>query len=335
MTDFQTSVRVTKYMQKEEKAALKKDVKPGMWLKVQGYVKLNRDGSDVILDPRSITTYPHAMRADTAPVKRVELHMHTTFSNMDALSPLNPKAGPDGNIIKRAEAWGHPAIAITDHGVVQGFPDAWHSAGNIKLLYGMEGYLINNLDDRIAIHGDRDFSFTDPYVAFDIETTGLKVQEDAITEIGAVVIENGKVGERFQTFVNPGRHLTPEIIALTGITDAMLQDAPQPAEALRAFLDFVGDRPLVAHNAEFDIGFVRAGCRRTGYDFDPTYVDTLILAQNLLPELGKYKLDIVAEHLKLPAFQHHRASDDAATCGLFLPHFLQSWRRWASTAFRR
>ena len=323
MTDFQTSVRVTKYMQKEEKEALKKDIKPGMWLKVQGYIKLNRDGSDIILDPRNISTYPHEMRKDTAEVKRVELHMHTSFSNMDALSPLSPKAGPEGNIIKRAEAWGHPAIAITDHGVVQGFPDAWHSAGEIKIIYGMEGYFVNNLDDRVAVHGDGESSFTDEYVAFDIETTGLHVKQDAITEIGAVVICNGKVGERFQTFVDPGRHLTPEIISLTGITDDMLKGAPQPAEALKAFLDFVGDRPLVAHNAEFDIGFIREGCRQAGLAFTPTYVDTLILAQNLLPELGKYKLDIVAEYLQLPAFQHHRASDDAATCGLFLPHFFR------------
>ena len=323
MTDFKTSVRVTKYLEKEEKARLKKDVKPGMWVKVQGYVKLNRDGSDILLDPRNISTYPHETRQDTAEVKRVELHAHTTFSNMDALSPLSPKAGPEGNLVRRAESWGHPAIAITDHGVVQGFPDAWHSAKDIKILYGMEGYFVNNLDDRIVVHGDREAAFSDEYVAFDIETTGLKVQSEAITEIGAVVIRNGEIGERFQTFVDPGRHLTAEIIALTGITDQMLRGAPKEAQALRDFLAFVGDRPLAAHNAEFDIGFIRAGCRRAGLNFDPTYIDTLILAQNLLPELGKYKLDIVAEHLRLPAFQHHRASDDAATCGLFLPHFFR------------
>jgi len=327
MTDFQTSVRVTKYMQKEEKNALKKSVKPGMWLKVQGYIKLNRDGTDILLDPKNISTYPHEMRQDTALVKRVELHAHTTFSNMDALTPLNPKAGPEGNLVKRAEAWGHPAIAITDHGVVQGFPDAWHSAGEIKILYGMEGYFVNNLDDRIAVHGDREYSFTDEYVAFDIETTGLQVKQDAITEIGAVVIQGGEIKERFQTFVDPGRHLTQEIISLTGITDSMLQGAPKPKEALSAFLAFVKDRPLVAHNAEFDIGFIREWCRQTGLHFNPTYVDTLILAQNLLPELSKYKLDIVAEYLHLPAFQHHRASDDAATCGMFLPHFFQKMEK--------
>ena len=328
MTDFQCSVRVTKYLQKQEKDSLKKEIKPGMWLRVQGFIKLNRDGSDVLLDPKAIMTVNqgHEMRQDTAEVKRVELHLHTTFSNMDALSSLSTKAGPEGNIVKRAEAWGHPAVAITDHGVVQGFPDAWHSAKNIKVLYGMEGYFVNNLDDRIAVHGDKDFCFTDEYVAFDIETTGLNVKREAITEIGAVVIRGGEIVDRFQTFVDPNRRLTPEIIALTGISDAMLRGAPSLKEALTAFLAFAGDRPLAAHNAEFDIGFIRAGCAKVGLSFDPTYVDTLILAQNLLPELSKYKLDIVAEHLKLPAFQHHRASDDAATCGLFLPPFFEKLR---------
>lgn len=136
--------------------------------------------------------------------------------------------------------------------------------------------------------------------------------------------------------MNPNRRLTPEIIGLTGITDAMLADAPQLKEALTAFLQFVNGRPLAAHNAEFDISFIRAGCRRVGLDFDPTYVDSLILAQNLLPELGKYKLDIVAEHLDLPAFNHHRASDDAAMVGYMLIPFLRKWRRnWASPACRR
>jgi DNA polymerase-3 subunit alpha (Gram-positive type) len=324
MTDFQTSVRVIKKLEAKETSRLKKDVKPGMWVKVQGYVKLSRDGSDIYIEPQSIMTYPYELRRDTAEVKRVELHAHTTFSNMDALSSLSTKKeDSDKNLVKRAEAWGHPAIAITDHGVAQGFPDAWHSAKDIKILYGMEGYFVNNLDDRIAVHGEGEASFSDEYVAFDIETTGLKVKQEAITEIGAVIVKNGEIGDRFQTFVAPGRHLTPEIIALTGITDQMLQGAPKPEEALRAFLDFVGDRPLAAHNAEFDIGFIREGCRQAGLKFNPTYVDTLILAQNLLPELGKFKLDIVAEHLKLPAFQHHRASDDAATCGLFLPHFFK------------
>lgn len=164
-------------------------------------------------------------------------------------------------------------------------------------------------------------------MCFDIETTGLKVEREAITEIGAVVLRNGEVAERFQTFVNPNRRLTPEIVGLTGITDAMLADAPQLKEALTSFLEFVGDRPLAAHNAEFDISFIRAGCRKVGLPFDPTYVDSLILAQNLLPELHKYKLDIVAEHLDLPAFNHHRASDDAAMVAYMLIPFFEKMER--------
>ncbi len=323
ITDFKNSVRVVKYLEKDEKARMKKEIRPGMWVKIQGWVKLGREGSDIQIEPRNISSCPHEMRQDRAPVKRVELHAHTTFSNMDALCSLSPKAGPEGNLVMRAQAWGHPAIAITDHGVVQGFPDAWHSARDIKILYGMEGYFINNLDDSIAVHGSREASFSDEYVAFDIETTGLKVNQEAITEIGAAVIRNGEIVDRFQTFVDPGRHLSNEIIARTNITDQMLQGAPKPAQALKAFLDFVAGRPLVAHNAGFDVGFVRAGCREAGLSFDPTYVDTLVLARNLLPELPRHTLDAVAEHLRLPAFQHHRAGDDAAACGLFLPHFFR------------
>ncbi|MBR4869631.1 MAG: PolC-type DNA polymerase III, partial [Oscillospiraceae bacterium] len=166
----------------------------------------------------------------------------------------------------------------------------------------------------------------DEIVCFDIETSGLSVKKEAITEIGAVVLKNGEVKERFQTFVNPNRRLTPENIGLTGITDEMLKDAPQPKEALQAFLDFVDGRPLAAHNADFDISFIREWCEKTGLDFDPTYIDSLILAQNLLPDLGKYKLDIVAEHLELPAFNHHRASDDAATVAYMLIPFWKMLR---------
>ena len=320
MTDNNNSVTVRKYMQDKESEGVRNAIAPGMWLRVQGVVELTRDGKDIQINPLNIMKITHEARKDTAPRKRVELHMHTQMSNMDALT--DTKA-----VIKQAIAWGHPAIAITDHGVAQAFPDAWHTAGDkIKVIYGLEGYFVNNMDDRIAVHGDQDRSFDEEIVCFDIETTGLKVDREAITEIGAVILKNGEVTERFQTFVNPNRRLTPEIIGLTGITDAMLADAPQLKEALRAFLDFVGDRPLAAHNAEFDIGFIRAGCRKVGLDFDPTYVDTLILAQNLLPELGKYKLDIVAEHLDLPAFNHHRASDDAAMVAYMLIPFFEKMR---------
>ena len=322
MTDERGSVSVRKYMDEKEARVLGGAVSDGMWLRVQGKLALSFDGKDVQLQPVSIMRIQHQGRKDTAPEKRVELHLHTQMSTMDAITDV-------GKVVAQAASWGHPAIAITDHGTVQAFPKARDAGkkGKIKILYGVEGYFVNNLDDRIAVHGEQDQDFADEIVCFDIETTGLKVRREAITEIGAVVLKNGEITERFQTFVNPNRRLTPEIIGLTGITDAMLADAPQLKDALTAFLQFVNGRPLAAHNAEFDISFIREGCRKVGLEFDPTYVDSLILAQNLLPELHKYKLDIVAEHLDLPAFNHHRASDDAAMVGYMLIPFFEKMRR--------
>ena len=322
MTDEHGSVSVWKYMDEKEARVLGGAVSDGMWLRVQGKLALSFDGKDVQLQPVSIMRIQHQGRKDTAPEKRVELHLHTQMSTMDAITDV-------GKVVAQAASWGHPAIAITDHGTVQAFPKARDAGkkGKIKILYGVEGYFVNNLDDRIAVHGEQDQDFADEIVCFDIETTGLKVRREAITEIGAVVLKNGEITERFQTFVNPNRRLTPEIIGLTGITDAMLADAPQLKDALTAFLQFVNGRPLAAHNAEFDISFIREGCRKVGLEFDPTYVDSLILAQNLLPELHKYKLDIVAEHLDLPAFNHHRASDDAAMVGYMLIPFFEKMRR--------
>ena len=321
ITDEHGSVAVRKAMDEKEAKVLGGAVSDGMWLRIQGKVELTYDGRDIVLRPVNIMKVAHPGRQDNAPEKRVELHLHTQMSSMDALTDV-------GKVVKQAAAWGHPAIAITDHGTVQAFPKARDAAkGKIKILYGVEGYYVNNLDDRIAVHGAQDQDFDDEIVCFDIETTGLKVTREAITEIGAVVLKNGKITETFQTFVNPGRRLTPEIIGLTGITDAMLADAPSLKEALTAFLQFVNGRVLAAHNAEFDISFIRAGCRKVGLEFEPTYIDSLILAQNLLPELHKYKLDIVAEHLDLPAFNHHRASDDAGMVGYMLVPFFEKMRR--------
>ncbi len=315
VTDYEGSVIVRKRMLEKDVAPLRDRVSTGMWLRVAGTMELTYDGHDMQLNPRDVTEITHEPRMDTAEVKRVELHLHTRMSNMDALTDT-------GSVVKLAAKWGMPAIAITDHGVAQSFPDAWHAGeGKIKILYGCEGYFVNNIDDRIAIHGHQDIGFSDEIVCFDIETTGLKVTQEAITEIGAVRLRNGEIVETFQTFVDPERRLTPEIIGLTGITDDMLRGAPKLKDALTAFLAFAGNAPLAAHNAEFDISFIRAGCRKCGIPFEPTYIDTLILAQNLLPGLGKYKLDIVAEHLQLPQFNHHRASDDAVPVAQMLTKF--------------
>ena len=320
MTDYTNSVTVQKNLSAKEAESFGNAVQPGMWLMVQGKMEPTWDGKDIQLNPYHVNVIEHKGREDKAEEKRVELHLHTRMSNMDALTDT-------GSVVKQAIKWGHPAIAITDHGVVQSFPDAAKaSGGKIKILYGMEGYFVNNLDDRIAVHGDKDCDLDDEIVCFDIETTGLKVNREAITEIGAVILSHGEVKDCFQTFVNPNRKLTPEIIGLTGITDDMLRGAPQLKEALTNFLNFVGGRPLAAHNAEFDISFIREGCRKTGLEFHPTYIDSLILAQNLLPGLGKYKLDVVAEALDLPAFNHHRASDDGATVGYMLIPFWKMLR---------
>ncbi len=323
VTDYTGSIRVNKFFPGEEGKPLVEGVRAGMRVRVLGRLNLDRFYGDMVLEPTAVMTAEKPVKTDDAPEKRVELHLHTTMSSMDALTCVGPKLGPDKNVVKRAEAWGHPAIAITDHGVAQSFPDAWHSAKKIKVLYGVEAYFINDVDDRVAVHGETEASFDSEIVCFDLETTGLNRRRDAIIEIGAVVLKNGELGERFDTFVSPGRLLDPEISRLTGITDGMLDGAPSQEEAIRAFLAFAGGRPLAAHNADFDMGFLAAGCEKYRIPFHNPSLDSLVLAQNLLPGLGKYKLDIVAEHLHLPAFNHHRADDDAATVGYMLPHFFK------------
>ena len=323
VTDYTGSVRVNQFMEADKAKPILENVQVGMWVRIQGKMTFDRYDNEMVMQPNSIQKLKAPKREDTAPEKRVELHLHTTMSSMDALTDT-------AAAVKQAAAWGHKAIAITDHGCAQSFPDAMKAAGkakvagtdeNIKILYGCEGYYVNDVDDRIVVHGDLDADFDAEYVAFDLETTGLSAQHDVIIEIGAVVMKRGEVLDTFQTFVAPGRKLTPKIIDLTGITDEMLVGAPPIDEILPKFLEFVGGRPLCAHNADFDIGFVTAACERLNIPVQPTSLDTLILAQNLLPDLGKYKLNIVADFLSLPDFNHHRASDDAITCGYLLARF--------------
>ena len=325
MTDYTSSVRVNQFMEAAKAKPIIDNVQPGMWLRVQGKMSFDRYDNEMVLQPTAMEKIEAPKRRDTYPEKRVELHLHTTMSSMDALTDT-------GAAVKRAASWGHRAIAITDHGGAQSFPDAMKAASkakvagtdqNIKILYGCEGYYVNDVDDRIAVHGDGDFSFDEEYVAFDLETTGLSSLHDTIIEIGAAIMKGKEVLSTFQMFVDPHRPLQPKIIDLTGITDQMLAGQPDISEAIPQFLDYVGGRPLCAHNADFDIGFVTAACERLGIAFQPTYVDTLILAQNLMPELGKYKLNIVADALSLPDFNHHRASDDAITCGYLLMRFFK------------
>ena len=320
ITDYTSSIRVSKFMPGDEGTPIVNGVKVGMHLKISGRLNLNRFDNDMVLEPLIIETAEKTVKQDNAPEKRVELHLHTKMSLMDALTDTK-------DAVKRAIQWGHPAVAITDHGVAQSFPDAWSAGkGKCKVLLGTEAYYINNVDERLTVRGEQDQDLDEPIVCFDLETTGLSKETDVITEIGAVVLDHGEVKERFQTFVDPQRKLAPNIVQLTGITDEMLVGAPSQAEAIQAFLDFAAGRPLAAHNAEFDIGFIRTGCQRYGIEFQPTFVDTLPLAQNLLPELSKYKLDVVCRHLNLPDFNHHRASDDAAMVGYMLVPFIRMLR---------
>ena len=326
ITDNTNSIRVTKFMEAGEAKPILDHVQVGSVLRIQGKLIEDRFENEMVLKPYAMCPGSMPKRKDTAPgEKRVELHLHTTMSNMDALTPT-------ADAVKQAAAWGHRAIAITDHGVAQSFPDAMKAASkakvagtdeNIKILYGCEGYYVNDVDDRIVVHGSQKMDFDQEYAAFDLETTGLSSRTDRIIEIGAVILKNGEEIDRFQTFVDPGRKLDRKIVELTGITDEMLVGAPSIQEVLPKFLEFVGNRVLVAHNSDFDTGFIRAECQRQGLPYSCTAADTLILSQNLLPQLNKFKLDIVSNALSLPEFNHHRAADDAMTCGLIMHRLMK------------
>ena len=330
MTDNTSSIRVSRFLENKEAKPILDGVKVGSVIQVQGKPLVDNFTNETVLKPFAIMPGSMPKRKDTAEgTKRVELHLHTSMSNMDALT--STKAA-----IKQAAAWGHRAIAITDHGCVQSFTDALHVvedwkgppkvAGTdetIKILYGCEGYYINDVDDKIVVKGTADMAFDEEFVAFDLETTGLSARNDRIIEIGAVIMKDGREVDRFQTFVDPGQRLDRKIVELTGITDEMLQGAPKIEEVLPKFLEFVGDRILVAHNADFDTAFVRAECERQGLAYPFTSADTLVLAQNMLPQLNKHKLNIVADALSLPEFNHHRAADDAVICGMIMVRMLQ------------
>ena len=329
MTDNTGSIRINRFMEAGEAKPFLDNVSEGAVLRIQGKLMINQFDNEMILRPFAMMPGSMSKRKDKAEgMKRVELHLHTIMSNMDALTDT-------GAAVKQAAAWGHRAIAITDHGCCQSFTDALHTvegkkppkiAGTdevIKILHGCEGYYVNDVDDRIVVHGQQDMTFDQEFVAFDLETTGLSSRTDRIIEIGAVILKNGQEMDRFQTFVDPERDLDRKIVELTGISDEMLKGAPKIEEVLPKFLEFVGDRILVAHNSDFDTGFIRAECQRQGLPYTFTAADTLILSQNLLPQLNKFKLDIVSNALSLPEFNHHRAGDDAMTCGLIFARLAQ------------
>ena len=319
LTDYTGTIHVSKYTKDENAANTIKKIKKGMCLTVSGNLSISRFDDDIVLDPVNIVTREKEIRLDTAKEKRVELHLHTKMSALDAVTDTS-------EAIKRAVEWGHPAIAITDHGVVNSFPEAAGSAyvadGRIKVIYGVEAYFINDVKSSTAVFGSTD-AMDGEYVIFDIETTGLSPVTDSLFEIGAVIVRNGQELGRFHTFADPGKPIPYEITDLTGKNDADVAGAPSQKDAVSAFLQFVGNRTLVAHNAIFDVGFIYEACKKNGIPFDPRYIDTLALARGFLPHLKNHRLNTVSAHLGYSSFKHHSADEDAAAAAYIWTAFLK------------
>ena len=315
VTDFTDSIKVKLFVKNEELADILGKAKAGTFIRLKGMANLDTWEHEIVISRvKGIKTIPdfREMRQDTSHVKRVELHCHTTMSDMDAVVSVK-------DLISRAVSWGHKAIAITDHGVVQAFTDASHFAKgkDIKIIYGCEGYLVD--DTRQIVSGAQQQSLDADYVVFDIETTGFSPSHDHIIEIGAVKISGGEITERFSRFVNPGVPIPLRIEKLTGIRDEMVADAQSIREVLPDFMGFCAGSILVAHNADFDTGFIRYACTEQGLEYDFAHVDTLAAARSFLPGLKNYKLDTVTEALGCQLENHHRAVHDAeATAQIFL-----------------
>ncbi len=327
VTDYTSSVRVNKIASVEEAAEIMSAVKPGAHVIVHGTMTYDRYAQDTVLKAQNLLLGKKRERSDKADTKRVELHMHTNMSAMDGMSSTK-------DLVERAAKWGHKAVAITDHGVVQAYPDAMNAAKKheIKIIYGVEAYFVNNQATVRALTGKSEQKLDDDIVCFDIETTGLNNKTEAITEIAAVVLRNGELAETFHTYVNPEKPIPEKITQLTGISNATVKDAPKIDVALNEFLKFVDNRVLAAHNAEFDIGFLKVACERLDIKHNFVYIDSLAMARALLPNLDKHKLNIVAATLKLPSFQHHRAGDDAATVAYMLAKFFEMLKEKTNTA---
>ena len=323
VTDFTDTIMVKMFTRNDQLPDLLAEIKKGVFLKIKGVTTIDKfDGELTIGSVTGIrkTSDFRVTRKDKYPEKRVELHCHTKMSDMDGVSEAK-------DLVKRAHDWGHPAIAITDHGVVQGFTDANHVIEDLdkddpfKVIYGVEGYLVDDLTKIAENEKGQDLEGT--YVVFDIETTGFSAVTDRIIEIGAVKVEDGKITDKFSTFVNPKRPIPFRITELTGITDEMVIGSLDIETILPQFIEFIGDAVLVAHNASFDVGFIEQNCKRQKIEADFTYVDTVALARVLLPALNRFKLDTVAKALNISLENHHRAVDDAGCTAEIFVKFVQ------------
>mgnify|MGYP002574726623 FL=1 len=308
ITDY-TGSTTAKVFNSIKESAVIDNIKKGDTIVVQGDVEYDKYAGELVVNARSIGTAQKVKVVDNAEKKRVELHMHTNMSQMDAVTSA-------GDLVNRAYQWGHKAVAITDHGVAQAFPDAMKAADKInkdeekiKIIYGVEAYFMDDLVE--SVKGDADTGFDGTFICFDIETTGLSAARDKITEIGAVKVENGVITDTFSTFANPEMPIPQKITQLTGITDDMVKGAPSQSEAVGAFLEFAGDNVLVAHNAPFDTSFIAKACEDMGREYNYTSIDTVAISRAILTDIKNCKLDTVAKFLRLGDFNHHRATDDA------------------------
>lgn len=308
ITDY-TGSTTAKVFNSIKESAVIDNIKKGDTIVVQGDVEYDKYAGELVVNARSIGTAQKVKVVDNAEKKRVELHMHTNMSQMDAVTSA-------GDLVNRAYQWGHKAVAITDHGVAQAFPDAMKAADKInkdeekiKIIYGVEAYFMDDLVE--SVKGDADTGFDGTFICFDIETTGLSAARDKITEIGAVKVENGVITDTFSTFANPEMPIPQKITQLTGITDDMVKDAPSQSEAVGAFLEFAGENVLVAHNAPFDTSFIAKACEDMGREYNYTSIDTVAISRAILTDIKNCKLDTVAKFLRLGDFNHHRATDDA------------------------
>ena len=330
VTDFTDSIVVKMFLRNEQVPEVTEGIKKGAFLKLKGVTTIDRFDSELTVGSvsgiKKIADFTSS-RMDTSPQKRVELHCHTKMSDMDGVT--DAKA-----LVKRAYEWGHKAIAITDHGVVQAFPEANHcfdawggcvpKESDFKVLYGMEAYLVDDLKGIVT--NSKGQSMDGKFVVFDIETTGFSPLTCQIIEIGAVKVENGAITDRFSTFVNPKVPIPYRIEQLTSINDSMVMDAPDIHTVLPEFMKFCEDSVLVAHNADFDMSFIIENCKREGLPQEFTYVDTVGMARFLLPALNRFKLDTVAKAVGVSLDHHHRAVDDAACTAEIFVKFVEMLR---------
>lgn len=312
ITDYTSSILVKAFLTEEKYNSLKENIQVGGFVKLRGKVFYDKYEGDLVISLKDLQLISPKERKDLSEEKRVELHLHTQMSSMDAVASAT-------EVIKRAAKWGHKAIAITDHAVVQAFPEAMEASSKygVKVIYGVEGYLV---DDGVPIvTGDTEATLEDEFTVFDIETTGLSNINDEIIEIGAVKIKEGKIIDTFETFVNPKIPISSFITKLTGIDESMVKDAPSIEEILPKFLEFASNSVLVAHNANFDVSFIKSKAKKFNLNVNNAVLDTLELSRHLYKDLKNYKLDTLADHLQVKLEHHHRAVDDAmATAEIFI-----------------